>query len=73
MLMRAWWHIVVRRHLEKQMSNRRDLVTIRVPGWLLRRYLLYAQAPAAFDYEPGVGVGTQESAQPVPGPGGDIP
>lgn len=35
------------------------------PGWLLLAYLIYAQAIAAFDYELGVRMGTQESAQQV--------
>ncbi len=51
------------------MTNRRDLLTVQVPGWLLLLYLLYAQAPAAFDYEIGVRMGTQESAQSITGVG----
>ncbi len=51
------------------MTNRRDLLTVQVPGWLLVLYLLYAQAPAAFDYEFGVRMGTQESAQSITGVG----
>ena len=47
------------------MTNRRELLTVQVPGWLLLLYLLYAQAPAAFDYEIGVRMGTQESAAVV--------
>jgi hypothetical protein len=47
------------------MTERRDLLAIQVPGWLLLLYLLYAQAPAAFDYEVGVRMGTQESAQSI--------
>ena len=47
------------------MTDRRGLLTIQVPGWLLLLYLLYAQAPAAFDYEIGVRMGTQESAQSI--------
>jgi hypothetical protein len=47
------------------MTNRHDLLTVQVPGWLLLLYLLYAQAPAAFDYEIGVRMGTQESAHSI--------
>lgn len=35
------------------------------PGWLLFMYLIYAQAIPAFDYELGVAMGTQESAQQI--------
>jgi hypothetical protein len=35
------------------------------PGWLLLAYLVYAQAIAAFDYELGVRMGTQEPAQQI--------
>ena len=38
---------------------------IHVPGWLLLLYLVYAQAIPAFDYEFGVAMGTQESAQQI--------
>lgn len=34
-------------------------------GWLFLAYLLYAQAIAAFDYELGIRMGTQESAEQV--------
>jgi hypothetical protein len=47
------------------MTNRCDLLTVQLPGWLLLLYLLYAQAPAAFDYEIGVRMGTQESAESI--------
>ena len=47
------------------MAERRDLLAIQIPGWLLLLYLLYAQAPAAFDYETGVRMGTQESSQSI--------
>ena len=47
------------------MTKRRDLLAVQFPGWLLLLYLLYAQAPAAFDYEIGVRMGTQESAQSI--------
>lgn len=42
---------------------------IQVPGWLLLLYLVYAQAIPAFDYELGVRMGTQESAETVTGVG----
>lgn len=35
------------------------------PGWLLLVYLVYAQAIPAFDYEIGVQMGTQESADRI--------
>jgi hypothetical protein len=35
------------------------------PGWLLFLYLVYAQAIPAFDYELGVSMGTQESAEQI--------
>ncbi len=38
---------------------------LQVPGWLLLAYLFYAQAIPAFDYELGVRMGTQESAQNI--------
>ena len=38
---------------------------LQVPGWLLLAYLFYAQAIPAFDYELGVRMGTQESAQKI--------
>lgn len=38
---------------------------LQVPGWLLLVYLIYAQAIPAFDYELGVAMGTQESAEQV--------
>ena len=38
---------------------------VQVPGWLLLFYLIYAQAIPAFDYESGVSMGTQESAEVV--------
>ncbi len=38
---------------------------IQVPGWLLFCYLLYAQAIPAFDYDQGVAMGTQESAESI--------
>ncbi len=38
---------------------------LQIPGWLLFAYLFYAQAIPAFDYELGVRMGTQESAQKI--------
>ena len=38
---------------------------IQGPGWLLFFYLVYAQALPAFDYELGVSMGTQESAESI--------
>jgi len=35
------------------------------PGWLLLIYLIYAQAIPAFNYELGVTMGTQESADKI--------
>ena len=35
------------------------------PGWLLFLYLVYAQAIPAFDYDLGVAMGTQESAEQI--------
>ena len=38
-------------------------LAIQGPGWLLVLYLVYAQAIPAFDYQLGVRMGTQESAE----------
>ena len=38
---------------------------IQSPGWLLFMYLVYAQAIPAIDYELGVSMGTQESAEAI--------
>ena len=38
---------------------------IQVPGWLLFGYLVVAQAIPAFDYQVGVAMGTQESADVI--------
>lgn len=38
---------------------------VQGPGWLLFIYLIYAQAIPAFDYDLGVAMGTQESAQQI--------
>ena len=35
------------------------------PGWLLLFYLIYAQAIPAFNYDMGVAMGTQESAEQI--------
>lgn len=35
------------------------------PGWLLFAYLVYAQGIPAFDYELGIAMGTQDSAEQV--------
>lgn len=47
------------------MSDRRDLLLVQIPGWLLLVYLVYAQVPAAFDYELGVRMGTQEPVEAI--------
>jgi hypothetical protein len=47
------------------MSDRRDLFLVQVPGWLLLLYLVYAQVPAAIDYDIGVRMGTQEPAASI--------
>lgn len=47
------------------MADRRDLYLVQLPGWLLLLYLVYAQGPAAFDYDLGVRMGTQEPAQSI--------
>jgi len=38
---------------------------IQWPGWLMVVYLVYAQAIPAFDYDLGVRMGTQESAETI--------
>jgi len=38
---------------------------VQIPGWLLFVYLVYAQVIPAFDYELGVRMGTQESAEQI--------
>jgi len=47
------------------MADRRDLFLVQVPGWLLLLYLVYAQVPAAIDYDIGVRMGTQEPAASI--------
>lgn len=39
--------------------------SIQVPGWLLLVYLVYAQGVAAFSYDLGVSLGTQEPAEQI--------
>jgi len=39
--------------------------SVQTPGWLLLAYLVYAQAIPAFDYQLGVRMGTQESAEQI--------
>lgn len=43
--------------------------TLQGPGWLLMVYLLYAQGISALDYDLGVSMGTQESAETIGGVG----
>jgi hypothetical protein len=38
---------------------------VQVPGWVLLTYLVYAQAIPAIDYDLGVAMGTQESADQI--------
>ena len=38
---------------------------VHIPGWLLLIYLIYAQGIAAFNYDLGVSMGTQESAEKI--------
>lgn len=47
--------------------NRRGLGfwMVEGPGWLLLLYLVYAQGIPAFNYELGVSMGTQESAEAI--------
>lgn len=42
-----------------------DFWAIQGPGWALLLYLVFAQAPAAFSYELGVRMGTQEPAETI--------
>ena len=42
-----------------------DYWLLQIPGWFLLAYLMYAQAIPAFDYELGVRMGTQESAEQI--------
>lgn len=45
--------------------RRLDWWLLQVPGWLLLAYLVYAQAIPAFNYDLGVRMGTQESANRI--------
>ncbi len=49
------------------MSNERGKLFwgIQIPGWLLLVYLIIAQGVAAFDYNLGVSMGTQDSAEKI--------
>jgi hypothetical protein len=47
------------------MKRDSDFWWVQGPGWLLFIYLIYAQAIPAFDYDLGVAMGTQESAQQI--------
>lgn len=38
---------------------------VQLPGWFLLIYLIYAQAIPAFDYDIGIKMGTQESAEQI--------
>ena len=38
---------------------------LHIPGWLLLAYLIYAQAIPAIDYELGISMGAQESANQI--------
>jgi len=42
-----------------------DFWYLQIPGWLLLVYLVYAQAIPALDYDLGVRMGTQESAEQI--------
>ena len=50
---------------EQHQETRFERWSLQVPGWLLFVYLVYAQGIPAFDYELGVRMGTQESAQNI--------
>ena len=43
----------------------RSFWLVQMPGWLLLVYLVYAQGIPAFNYELGVSMGTQESAEQI--------
>ena len=47
------------------MKRNIDFWLLQGPGWLLLFYLIYAQGISAFDYELGVTMGTQESAEQI--------
>jgi hypothetical protein len=51
---------------EKRVSGGSGMsMLLLIPGWLLLAYLCYAQAVSAFDYDLGVAMGTQESADRI--------
>ena len=50
---------------EQNQESRFERWLLQIPGWLLFVYLVYAQGIPAFDYELGVRMGTQESAQNI--------
>ena len=62
-------HLIVCLDLQliQDLNMKRDLGfwMIQGPGWLLFMYLVYAQAIPAIDYELGVSMGTQESAEAI--------
>ena len=47
------------------MQRRAGFWMLQGPGWLLLLYLVIAQAIPAIDYERGVAMGTQESAETI--------
>ncbi len=49
------------------MNNKRGKIFwgVQIPGWLLLTYLIYAQGITAFDYDLGVSMGTQDSAEKI--------
>jgi len=47
------------------MRRSSTFLAIQIPGWLLFGYLVYAQGLAAFDYDLGVRMGTQEPATQI--------
>lgn len=51
--------------VEKTMKRDIEFWSIQGPGWLLLLYLIFAQAIPAFDYDLGVSMGTQESAEQI--------
>jgi hypothetical protein len=46
-------------------AEKLDRWWLQIPGWFLLTYLVYAQAIPAFDYELGIRMGTQESAERI--------
>ena len=47
------------------MKHKISFWLLQGPGWLLLFYLIYAQAIPAFNYDLGVAMGTQESAEQI--------